>query len=81
MNLFHNLGITFVNPWLLLLLILVPVLAFLFGHRGGVPAVIFSSTAPLRTIGKVTESKAGDFLTGLMKQHEKTTWMLRAYLG
>ncbi len=30
------------------------------------PAVIFSSTAPLRTIGKVTESKAGDFLTGLM---------------
>jgi starvation-inducible DNA-binding protein len=22
-----------------------------------------------------------DFLTGLMKQHEKTTWMLRAYLG
>jgi len=22
-----------------------------------------------------------DFLTGLMKQHEKMTWMLRAYLG
>jgi Ca-activated chloride channel homolog len=66
MNFLHDWGITFVNPWLLLLLILVPLLAFLLGNRGGVPAVVFSSTAPLRTLGKSAESKAGEFLTGLM---------------
>ena len=66
MNFFHQWGITFVNPWLLLLLLLVPLLAFLLGHRGGVPAVLFSSTAPLRTLGKSAESKTGEFLTGLM---------------
>lgn len=59
-------ALTFANPWLLLLLLLVPVLAWLKGHRGGVPAVIFSSTAPLRALGKSAESKAGNFLTGLI---------------
>jgi Ca-activated chloride channel homolog len=59
-------GVTFGNPWLLLLLLLIPLLAWLQGRRGGVPAVVFSSTAPLRTLGKSAESKAGDFLTGLI---------------
>jgi Ca-activated chloride channel homolog len=58
--------LTFVNPWLLLLLFTVPVLAFLKGQRGGVPAVVFSSTAPLRTLGRVAVSKSGNFLTGLI---------------
>lgn len=62
----HNWGLTFANPWLLLLLVLVPLLAWLLGNRGGVPAVLFSSLAPLRTLGKSAESKAGEFLTGLM---------------
>lgn len=65
MNLLPDWGITFANPWLLLLLLLIPALAFLLGHRGGVPAVVFSSTAPLRSLGKSAESKAGDFLAGL----------------
>ena len=66
MNFLNEWGVTFVNPWLLLLLLLVPLLAFLLGHRGGVPAIVFSSTAPLKTLGKAAESKAGEFLTGLM---------------
>ena len=66
MNLLKDFGITFVNPWLLLLLFLIPVLAYLRGNRGGVPAVIFSSINPLKTLGKSAESKAGDFLTGLI---------------
>ncbi|MGB8356309.1 MAG: VWA domain-containing protein [Chthoniobacteraceae bacterium] len=66
MRFFSDLGITFVNPWLLLLLLLIPVIAFLRGNRGGAPAVIFSSINPLKTLGKSAESKAGDFLTGLV---------------
>jgi len=66
MNFFSDWGITFANPWLLLLLLLIPVLAYLQGQLGGVPAVIFSSVGPLKTLGKVAESKAGDFLAGLM---------------
>ena len=66
MRFFSDLGITFVNPWLLLLLLLIPLIAFLRGNRGGVPAVIFSSINPLKTLGKSAESKAGDFLTGLI---------------
>jgi Ca-activated chloride channel family protein len=57
--------ITFGHPWLLLLLLLVPALAFLKGARGGVPAVVFSSTAPLRSLGRNAESKAGNFLAAL----------------
>jgi Ca-activated chloride channel family protein len=59
-------GISFANPWLLLLLGVVPLLSFLFGNRGGVPAVVFSSTAPLRSLGKAAQSKAGEFLRSLM---------------
>src|ERR1700677_3081119 len=66
MNLLHDWGIYFVNPWMLLLLLLLPLLAFLLGQRGGVPAVGFSSTAPLKTLGRAAESKSGEFLTGLI---------------
>jgi Ca-activated chloride channel family protein len=66
MNFLNQWGVTFVNPWLLMLLLLVPLVAFLLGNRGGVPAVVFSSTAPLKTLGRMAESKAGEFLTGLM---------------
>jgi starvation-inducible DNA-binding protein len=30
---------------------------------------------------KYKDAGNADFVTGLMKQHEKTAWMLRAYLG
>ncbi len=59
-------GLTFGNPWLLLLLFAIPALAFLRGQRGGVPAVVFSSTAPIRSLGRVAVSKSGNFLTGLV---------------
>ena len=55
----------FVHPWFLLGLLAVPVLAWMRGNRGGAPAVEFSSTALLRSLGRVAESKAGNFLTGL----------------
>ena len=55
----------FVHPWLLLGLLVVPLLAWMRGERGGAPAVEFSSTALLRSLGRVAESKAGNFMTGL----------------
>ena len=65
MNPFEDFGITFANPWLLLLLLLVPLLAFLRGQPGGSPTVVFSSTDALRSLGKRVQSRAGNFLTGL----------------
>ena len=66
MNPFDDFGITFANPWLLLLLLLVPLLAFLRGQRGGSPTVVFSSTESLQTLGKRVQNRAGNFLTGLL---------------
>lgn len=65
MSFFKDYGLTFANPWLLLLLLAVPLLAWLRGQRGGVPAIVFSSTAPLRSLGRLAESRAGNFLTSL----------------
>jgi Ca-activated chloride channel family protein len=58
-------NIQFAHPWVLLGLLVVPLLAWMRGHAGGAPAVEFSSTALLRSLGRVAESKAGNFLTGL----------------
>jgi Ca-activated chloride channel family protein len=55
----------FVHPWLLLGLLAIPVLAWMRGEKGGAPAVEFSSTALLRSLGRVAESKAGNFMAGL----------------
>ena len=66
MNPFENFGITFANPWLLTLLLLIPLLAFLRGQRGGSPTVVFSSTEALRSLGRRVQSRAGNFLTGLL---------------
>jgi len=32
-------------------------------------------------IGKNNDAGTGDFLTGIMEQHETTSWVLRRYLG
>jgi len=58
-------NIGFVHPWVLLGLLLVPLVAWLRGDRGGAPAVEFSSTELLRSLGRVAESKAGNFLTAM----------------
>ena len=66
MNPFADFGIGFAQPWWLLLLLLIPVLAYLKGRRGGAPTVVFSSTEPLRALGGRVHSRAGQFLTGLL---------------
>jgi Ca-activated chloride channel family protein len=65
MNPFDDFGITFAQPWLLLLLLAIPLLAYLRGRQGNAPTVIFSTTAALRSLGKRANSRAGDFLASL----------------
>ncbi len=59
-------GFGFAHPWLLLLLLLVPLLAMLAGARGRAPAVVYSSLAPLRGAGRPRRARAGGFLLGLL---------------
>jgi len=61
-----NSGLTFVHPWLLLLLLAIPLLAYLRGKRGPVAALTFSSTATLRAIGKHSAARAGKILRTLL---------------
>ena len=56
---------SFANPWLLALLLALPVLAFLKGKFGGTAGVTFSSTAPLIKLGYRQRSKAGAVLAVL----------------
>ena len=58
--------ISFAQPWWLLLLLLVPLVAFLKGGRGAAPAVVFSSLRPMRGVGKVRKSRAGGWLASLL---------------
>jgi starvation-inducible DNA-binding protein len=45
-------------------------------------AIIRSLREDLVTVGeKYGDAGTNDFLTGLMEQHEKMAWMLRAFLG
>jgi len=62
---FEIFGMTFAQPWLLLLLLLIPFLSWLKGKFGGNPAVVFSATGVLEKIGQRRQSRAGDFLTAL----------------
>src|SRR5437870_1317374 len=59
-------GFTFAHPWLLLLLLLLPLIALLQGRRGAAPAVVFSSLQPLRTLGKIRRSRVGGLLMSLL---------------
>ena len=56
----------FAYPWLLLLLLALPVLAFLQGRRGAAAAVVFSSVAPLRELGHLRRAKVGRWLMTLL---------------
>jgi Ca-activated chloride channel family protein len=56
---------TFGHPYLLLLLLLLPLVAWLRGKRGRPPAFVYSSTQLVRGILNVTKSRTGGFLTAL----------------
>ncbi len=53
---------SFAHPWVLSLLLLLPILAVLKGRFGGTAGVTFSSTAPLATMGHRRRSRAGALL-------------------
>src|SRR5262245_32312271 len=57
---------TFANPWLLLLLLALPILAILRGAKGAAPAVIYSSLDSMRDLGRSRRSKAGGWLMTLL---------------
>src|SRR5436190_10139006 len=56
---------TFAHPYFLLLLFLLPVLAWLKGKRGKPPAFVYSSVQLVRPILNVTRSRSGAFLSAL----------------
>jgi Ca-activated chloride channel family protein len=57
---------SFAHPWLLLLLLLLPLIAYLRGQRGPAAALVFSSTAVLRSLGKSSAARAGKVLRALL---------------
>lgn len=56
---------TFAHPHLLLLLLLLPLLAWLTGRRGRPAAFVYSSTQLVAGLGGATRSRAGRFLAAL----------------
>lgn len=56
---------TFAHPYLLLLLLLLPLLAWLKGRRGAPPAFVYSSVQLVRTMQNISRSRAGAFLGSL----------------
>jgi len=58
--------LTFAHPWLLLLLLALPLVALFEGGKGAAPAVLFSSLRPVQGLGKPRRSKIGAWLTSLL---------------
>lgn len=56
---------TFAHPYLLLLLLLLPLVAWLKGKRGKPAAFVYSSTQLVAGLGGVTRSRTGQFLAAL----------------
>src|SRR5438034_10493686 len=61
-----NSALTFAQPWLLLLLLVIPLLAYLRGKRGPGAALTFSSTSTLQQIGKQSAARFGKLLRALI---------------
>src|SRR5439155_3488174 len=61
-----NSALTFARPWLLLLLLAIPLLAYLRGKHGPAAALTFSSTSAFRAIGKQSAARAGKILRTLL---------------
>jgi Ca-activated chloride channel family protein len=64
---------TFAHPWFLLLLLLLPVMAWLKGQHGGQPAFLYSSLQLVKGITALTPSHAGRFLA-------RIRWLTLAFL-
>lgn len=60
-----NSALTFAHPWLLLLLLALPLFAWFRGKSGPAAALTFSSTSALRSLGKTSAARAGKFLRSL----------------
>src|SRR5438552_13791836 len=56
---------TFAHPYFLLLLLILPLLAWLKGKRGKPPAFVYSSVQLVRGMANVTRTRAGGFLSAL----------------
>ncbi len=56
---------TFGHPYLLLLLLLLPPLAWMKGRRGQPPAFLYSSVRLVSGLSRFTRSRAGEFLAAL----------------
>jgi Ca-activated chloride channel family protein len=56
---------TLAHPWLLLLFLLLPLLAWLKGRRGLPPAFVYSSVQLVRGMQNLTRSRSGGFLGSL----------------
>jgi Ca-activated chloride channel homolog len=56
---------TLAHPWLLLLLLLLPLFAWLKGKRGHPPAFLYSSVQLVRAVLNVSRSRSGGFLAAL----------------
>jgi Ca-activated chloride channel family protein len=56
---------TFAHPYLLMLLLLLPLAAWLKGRRGKPPAFVYSSVQLLRGVQEISKSKAGALLAAL----------------
>ena len=61
-----NAALTFAQPWFLLLLVAIPLLAYLRGKSGPAAALTFSSTSALQALGKTSAARTGKFLRALM---------------
>ena len=61
-----NSALTFAQPWFLLLLAAIPLLAFLRGKSGPAAALTFSSTVAVRALGKTSAARTGKFLRAVM---------------
>jgi Ca-activated chloride channel family protein len=57
--------ITFAYPWLLLLLLLLPLIAWLKNRRGQPPSFVYSSVQLVRAVLDVSRSRSGRFLSAL----------------
>jgi Ca-activated chloride channel family protein len=55
----------FAHPWLLLLLLLLPLFAWLRGKRGAPPAFVYSSVQLVRAVLNVSRTRSGGFLAAL----------------